>query len=94
MKIIADVGGTRGRWIIADKKILQRVETPGFNPYSYKISSLEDALEILKSSIQLSEIDEIMYYGAGINNLEMKGIVRETLKNHFKNTQIKSQVFI
>ena len=88
MKIIADVGGTRGRWIIADKKIVKRIETPGFNPYSYKISSLEDALEILKSSIQLSEIDEIIYYGAGINNLEMKGIVRETLKNHFKNTQI------
>ena len=88
MKIIADVGGTRGRWIIADKKIVKRIETPGFNPYSYKISSLEDALEILKSSIQLSEIDEIIYYGAGINNLEMKVIVRETLKNHFKNTQI------
>ena len=88
MKIIADVGGTRGRWIIAGKKIVKRIETPGFNPYLYKISFLEDALEILKSSIQLSEIDEIMYYGAGINNLEMKGIVRETLKNHFKNTQI------
>ena len=42
MKIIADVGGTRGRWIIADKKIVKSVETPGFNPYSYKISSLED----------------------------------------------------
>ena len=88
MKIIADVGGTRGRWIIADKKIVKRIETPGFNPYSYKISSLEDALEILKSSIQLSEIDEIMYYGAGINNLQTKNIVEKSIKNQFLNTEV------
>ena len=88
MKIIADVGGTRGRWIIADKKIVQSVETPGFNPYSHKISSLEDALEILKSSIQLSEINEIIYYGAGINNSNTKSIVENLLRNYFKNSLI------
>ena len=88
MKIIADVGGTKGRWCIIDKKIIKTIEAPGFNPYSYRLSSLEDALEILKSSIQVSEIDEIIYYGAGINNIEMKGIVKKTIKNHFKNTRI------
>ena len=35
MKIIADVGGTRGRWVLGDKNI-KTVETTGFNPYSYK----------------------------------------------------------
>ena len=88
MKIIADVGGTRGRWVLVDKKIIKTVKTAGFNPYSYKSSSLEDIIISLKSLFSKYKIDEIIYYGAGINNLEMKGIVRETLKNHFKNTQI------
>ena len=88
MKIIADVGGSRGRWVIVDKTIVRTIETDGFNPYTYKISSLNKILENIKSSVETFEFNKIIYYGAGINNLEMKGIVRETLKNHFKNTQI------
>ena len=41
MEIIADVGGTRGRWVIVDKTIIKTIETSGFNPYSYNISSLD-----------------------------------------------------
>ena len=45
MKIIADVGGTRGRWVIVDKKIIKTKETPGFNPYLNSISSLDTILD-------------------------------------------------
>ena len=46
MKIIADVGGTRGRWVIVDKKIIKTIETDGFNPYSNKsLSSLNSILD-------------------------------------------------
>ena len=48
MKIIADVGGTRGRWVLVDKEIIKTVKTAGFNPYSYKSSSLEDIIISLK----------------------------------------------
>ena len=91
MKIIADVGGTRGRWVLADKKIIKKVETAGFNPYSSKSSSLEKILTSLKSSFlndKIDKIDEIIYYGAGINNKETTDLVEGLLRNHFKNTQI------
>ena len=88
MKIIADVGGTRGRWVLVDKKIIRTVKTAGFNPYSYKRSSEEDIIISLKSSFSKYKIDEIIYYGAGINNKETSDLVEGLLRNHFKNTQI------
>ena len=50
MKIIADVGGTRGRWVIVDKKIIKTIETDGFNPYSNSLSSLNSILDQIKLS--------------------------------------------
>ena len=88
MKIIADVGGTRGRWVLVDKQIIKKVETTGFNPYSYKASSLEKIIISLKSSFIDYKVDKIIYYGAGINNKETINLVESLLKNHFKNIQI------
>ena len=88
MKIIADVGGTRGRWVLVDKKVIKTVETAGFNPYSYKNSSLEKIIISINSSFSNYKIDEIIYYGAGINNQETTESVKDLLKKHFKNTQI------
>ena len=88
MKIIADVGGTRGHWVLVDKKIIKTVETAGFNPYSYKSSSIEEIIISLKSLFIKYKIDKIIYYGAGINNKETSDLVKGLLRNHFKNTQI------
>ena len=88
MEIIADVGGTRGRWVIVDKTKIKTIETSGFNPYSYNISSLDKILESLKKSIRSFKIDRISYYGAGINNLQTKSIVEKSIKNHFLNTKV------
>ena len=88
MEIIADVGGTRGRWVIVDKTIIKTIETSGFNPYSYNISSLDKILEPLKKSIKSFKIERISYYGAGINNLQTKSIVEKSIKNHFLNTKV------
>ena len=60
MKIIADVGGTRGRWVIVDKKIIKTIETVGFNPYSYSLSSLNSILDQILSSIKSYKIDKII----------------------------------
>ena len=62
MKIIADVGGTRGRWVIVDKKIIKTIETVGFNPYSNSLSSLNSILDQILLSIKSCKIDEIIYY--------------------------------
>ena len=88
MKIIVDVGGTRGRWVLVDKKVIKTVETAGFNPYSCKNSSLEKIIISINSSFSKYKIDEIIYYGAGINNQETTESVKDLLKKHFKNTQI------
>jgi len=88
MEIIADVGGTRGRWVIVDKTIIKSIETSGFNPYSYNISSLDKILEPLKKSIKSFKIERISYYGAGINNLQTKNIVEKSIKNQFLNTEV------
>ena len=88
MKIIVDVGGTRGRWVLVDKKVIKTVETAGFNPYSCKNSSLEKIIISINSSFSNYKIDEIIYYGAGINNQETTESVKGLLKKHFKNTQI------
>ena len=88
MEIIADVGGTRGRWVIVDKTKIKTIETSGFNPYSYNISSLDKILESLKKSIRSFKIERISYYGAGINNLQAKSIVEKSIKNHFLNTEV------
>ena len=88
MKIIADIGGTRGRWVLVDKKIIKTVETTGFNPYSYKVSSLEKIIISLKTSFNNYKVYKIIYYGAGINNKETIELVKGLLKNHFKNTQV------
>ena len=88
MKIIADVGGTRGRWVLVDKKIIKTVETAGFNPYSYNVSSLKKIIISIKLSFIDYEVDKIIYYGAGINNKETINLVEGLLKKHFKNTQI------
>ena len=90
MEIIADVGGTRGRWVIVDKTKIKTIETSGFNPYSYNISSLDEILESLKKSIRSFKIERISYYGAGINNLQTKSIVEKSIKNHFLNTKVNA----
>ena len=89
MKIIADVGGTRGRWVIVDKKIIKTIETDGFNPYSNSLSSLNFILDQILSSIKSYEFDEIIYYGAGINSQETIGNVEDLFKKHFKNVKLR-----
>ena len=88
MKIIADIGGTRGRWVIVDKKIIKTIETDGFNPYSNSLSSLNSILDQILLSIKSYKIDEIIYYGAGINNKETSDLVEDLLRNHFKNVKL------
>ena len=87
MKIIADVGGTRGRWVLVDKKIIKTVETAGFNPYSYSLSSLNSILDQILSSIKYIRLMKLYIM---VQELIIKklNLVKGLLKNHFKNTQI------
>ena len=89
MKIIADVGGTRGRWVFVDKLSKKIIETRGFNPYIHEKSILVKIIKGLNNSFDFDFIKEIKYYGAGINNNYSKKIVIDTLKESFKVADIE-----
>lgn len=89
MKIIADVGGTRGRWVFVDKSSKKIIETRGFNPYIHDINILKKIIKELNNSFDLDVIKEVKYYGAGINNYYSKKIVIDTLKESFKVAEIE-----
>ena len=40
MKLIVDIGGTKGRWFVLDKKNQISFKSDGFNPFTSKIDVL------------------------------------------------------
>ena len=89
MKIIADVGGTRGRWVFINKLSKKIIETRGFNPYIHEIKILNKILKELNNSFEFDIIKEVKYYGAGINNYHSEKIVIDTLKESLKDAHIE-----
>lgn len=83
MKLIIDIGGTRGRWYIVDKSIVSSFETEGFNPFTSNISVLRKILGDLKNSFDFSSIKTIYYYGAGISSENKTIEVKNLLQTFF-----------
>ncbi len=88
MQIIADVGATRGRWVILGEGQKKMIETKGFNPYVSKETELLNSLQELSKILNCDEISAITYYGAGVNNNDSKNIIKRCLKKFFKNSKI------
>ena len=89
MKIIADIGATRGRWVLLNGKNTNIIKTEGFNPYVSEINLFDTILRSLESKIDTTNVSKIIYYGAGINNEELKKIIEENINNYFKKAQIE-----
>lgn len=72
MIIIADCGGTKGDWAIADGGVcLRRVRTGGINPFHQQPADIRHQLEVLCSSccdlFSVADVLEVYFYGAGCN---------------------------
>ena len=89
MKLIIDIGGTRGRWYIIDKSIIFSFETEGFNPFTSNISALRKILEDLKNSFDFNSIKTIYYYGAGISSEDKTIEVKNLLQTFFVRSTIE-----
>ena len=89
MKLIIDIGGTRGRWYIVDKSIISSFETEGFNPFTSDISVLRKILGDLKNSFDFGSIKAIYYYGAGISSENKTIEVKNLLQTFFVNSIIE-----
>ena len=84
-----DIGGTRGRWFVLDKKNQISFKSDGFNPFTSKIDVLSDILVSLKSSFDFDSILNIHYYGAGISSENKKSEVRKVLKRFFTKSDVE-----
>ena len=89
MKLIVDIGGTRGRWFVLDKKNQISFKSDGFNPFTSKIDVLSGILVSLKSSFDFDSILNIHYYGAGISSENKKSEVRKVLKRFFTKSDVE-----
>jgi N-acetylglucosamine kinase-like BadF-type ATPase len=90
MIIIADGGSTKTNWCLVTgegKKVY--FNTEGYNPYfsstAYIIQSLRDTLP---TDLELDEITEVNYYGAGCSTPEMRKIVEDAMKVVFTKAQV------
>jgi N-acetylglucosamine kinase-like BadF-type ATPase len=90
MIIIADGGSTKTNWCLVTgegKKVY--FNTEGYNPYfsstAYIIQSLKDTLP---TDLELDEITEVNYYGAGCSTPEMRKIVEDAMKVVFTKAQV------
>jgi N-acetylglucosamine kinase-like BadF-type ATPase len=90
MKLIADGGSTKTNWCLVNeegKKVY--FNTEGYNPYfvssDYIIESLRNNLP---SDLDISQLTEVNYYGAGCSTADKRQLVADAMGNVFVNAKI------
>ena len=90
MIIIADGGSTKTNWCLLNKTG-QKIyfNTEGYNPYFVSTKYIIDSLKKdLPSDLELDEIKEVNYYGAGCSTDDKVKIVSDALQTVFKKADI------
>jgi len=92
-KVIADSGSTKTDWVIVDENsaIVDRIRTVGFNPYfqSSEFIFNEVSRAFSKVSIDMENVTEVHYYGAGCSSKENNHIVEAGLATQFNNAKVQ-----
>jgi len=90
MIIIADGGSTKTNWCLLDssgKKIY--FNTEGYNPYFVSSEYIQSSLKKgLPEDLQLDQISEVYYYGAGVHNDEKANIIKDAFSTFFTKAKI------
>lgn len=86
-KLIAESGSTKTDWVILKKgKAISRFKTEGINPY---LQSTADIIARLEAECTPgTKVDEIHFYGAGINSKGNKQVVITALESFFETTNV------
>jgi len=90
MLLIADGGSTKTSWCVIDS-VEQRsyFETEGYNPYFVNSEYITTSLTSkLPGNLQRSDIKNIHFYGAGVQNEDKAGVIKEALITIFPNSVI------
>lgn len=85
MKLIADSGSTKTDWALCDSnQILRRFTTAGMNPITHSKHSLMATLQSTGAILEISNIEEICFYGAGCTgqgSLQMRELISQQWPN-------------
>lgn len=92
MKIIADGGSTKTNWCLVSKEGKKiYFNTEGYNPYFISTEGIIASLHNnLPDNLELDQITEVNYYGAGCSNEDKREIVQQAMQAVFT----KAHVFI
>lgn len=82
IKLIAESGSTKTDWVLLeDGKRNKKFKTEGINPY---LQTSQDITAMLAAQLPMKNaVDELYFYGAGINGVANKSTVNKALQNHF-----------
>lgn len=84
MKLIADVGATKGEWSLSGKGKIKTIFTQGISPYFLSTSQITEIFEKeLKPGLKNNEPAEIYYYGTGCANPGNVKSIQKALKKVF-----------
>lgn len=84
MILIADSGATKTEWLVKrNGQWKNPIRTAGFNPWQHDSESLKQSVLILKKQIDITEIEKLVFYGAGcgteVNQRKVSSILSELL---------------
>ncbi len=87
--LIADSGATKTEWCLKTEEGCETIKTEGLNPYYHTQESIEEVVNNnLLPKIQEVDIQDVYFYGAGIDSEGKKDIVEQALKNSLRDTTI------
>lgn len=87
VKLIAESGSTKTDWVVLKKgKKQTQFRTEGVNPY---LQSTADIVNSLEGSVpEKLNVDEVYFYGAGINGKANRQIVKAALQTLFQTKSV------
>ncbi len=87
--LIAESGSTKTDWVLIGDKNTKRLSTQGLHPY---LQGADEIIYILKNELKLDPaktvVDEIYFYGAGVNSRDSKKVILKALKSCFATKKI------
>ncbi|RLD68102.1 MAG: hypothetical protein DRI84_00520 [Bacteroidetes bacterium] len=90
MKIIADSGSTKTHWVvISEGKQSKSFFSEGLNPYFLDSNEISLLVANCFLGLNVEDVEEIHFYGAGCSLPEKCNIVQSALKSVFPNSQIE-----
>ncbi len=82
--LIAESGSTKTDWCFIHEGKKKNLFTQGINPFFLNENDITTIFKNeLKLNLSKTQVDEIHFYGAGINSEDKKKVIESALKSHF-----------